>query len=243
MKQCLMRSVLLVLILNLGFYGHCKLYAGDSSIKPTAIVLDGQEVYSTTTGLKLKNSPSAVTEIVTTINSNATNAMLPTGEAAKVFIEMMKSEMIRQLVPVGTIIAFYPEEANDIHVAVRAIPTSEGWRFCDGSDGTPDLRGRMVLGAGRGSNLSQRTVGQTGGDLSVTLDAEDVPVHSHNVTTLSSRSFQSWDAETGFAGSEAGSPANMNPNSRITAYGTGGEEVSHNHMPPYYILLYIMKVE
>lgn len=46
--------------------------------------------------------------------------------------------------------------------AVSAIPA--GWHLCDGSDGTPDLRGRFVVGAG-----GDYAVGAKGGTATETL--------------------------------------------------------------------------
>lgn len=53
-----------------------------------------------------------------------------------------------------------------------AIPS--GWLLCDGSNGTPDLRNRFIVGAG--SNYS---VGNTGGSDSVTLTTAQMPSHAH----------------------------------------------------------------
>ena len=53
--------------------------------------------------------------------------------------------------------------------AENAIPT--GWLLCNGSNSTPDLRNRFVVGAGTGSNYS---VGDTGGSNDATLVS-----HSH----------------------------------------------------------------
>ena len=55
--------------------------------------------------------------------------------------------------------------------AENAIPT--GWVLCNGSNSTPDLRNRFVVGAGTGSIYS---VGDTGGSNDATLVS-----HSHNV--------------------------------------------------------------
>lgn len=52
--------------------------------------------------------------------------------------------------------------------SVGTIPS--GWVICDGTSGTPDLRGRFVLGAG-----DAYSVGATGGQESIT----DVPEHTH----------------------------------------------------------------
>lgn len=79
-----------------------------------------------------------------------------------------------------------------------------GWAFCDGSlmsiaenevlfvligttyggDGQstfalPDLRGRVPLHMGQGPGLSNRVVGQSGGEELVTLTASQMPGHRH----------------------------------------------------------------
>lgn len=53
-----------------------------------------------------------------------------------------------------------------------AIPS--GWLLCNGSNGTPDLRNRFIVGAG-----SSYSVGNTGGSDSVTLTTAQMPSHSH----------------------------------------------------------------
>ena len=53
-----------------------------------------------------------------------------------------------------------------------AIPS--GWDLCDGSNGTPDLRNRFIVGAG-----STYQPGNTGGSDAVTLTVENMPPHNH----------------------------------------------------------------
>lgn len=47
--------------------------------------------------------------------------------------------------------------------------------------GLPDLRGRLPLGTGTGQGLSPRTVGQSGGQETVVLGANQLAAHSHLV--------------------------------------------------------------
>lgn len=56
--------------------------------------------------------------------------------------------------------------------AADAVP--EGWALCDGTNGTPDLRDRFVLGAG-----SKYGVGAKGGEEAVTLTVDQMPKHDH----------------------------------------------------------------
>ena len=57
--------------------------------------------------------------------------------------------------------------------AVSAIPS--GWVLCNGSNSTPDLRNRFVVGAG-----SSYAVNATGGSDSVSLSTANIPAHSHS---------------------------------------------------------------
>jgi microcystin-dependent protein len=56
-----------------------------------------------------------------------------------------------------------------------SVPT--GWWLCDGSNGTPDLRGQFIVGAGGAYNP-----GDTGGSEGVTLNANTLPIHSHTLS-------------------------------------------------------------
>lgn len=49
--------------------------------------------------------------------------------------------------------------------------------------GLPDLRGRAVVGAGQGTNLSNYIPGQTSGTETQTMTIENMPSHSHQLTT------------------------------------------------------------
>lgn len=56
--------------------------------------------------------------------------------------------------------------------SISTVPA--GWALCNGSNGTPDLRNRFVVGAG-----STYSVGDTGGSNSVTLTTAQMPSHNH----------------------------------------------------------------
>jgi len=92
----------------------------------------------------------------------------------------------------------------------------------------PDLRGRTVIGAGAGAGLSNRNVGDTGGEEEHTLDTNEIPSHAHSVqrttTTLAV---------------EPGEIAVLSPVPIIPDYtGNEGGGMPHNNMPPYYSLNY-----
>ena len=60
--------------------------------------------------------------------------------------------------------------------AIGAIPS--GWFLCDGTNGTPDLRDRFIVGAG-----SAYAVNATGGAATVTLTQAETPAHTHSYGT------------------------------------------------------------
>jgi len=70
-------------------------------------------------------------------------------------------------VPVGVITLWSGPVTN--------IP--QGWVLCDGTNGTPDLRGRFIVGGG-----GNYTVGATGGRNAIS----EVPSHSHTVSGTTS---------------------------------------------------------
>ena len=111
--------------------------------------------------------------------------------------------------------------------AQTAIPTN--WQLCDGTNGTPDLRGQFVIGAG-----GNYEVGNTGGEAKHTLTENEMPRHRHGNTTA----FLSQSRGKYYLNSS--SEATMGFVTGTTTYvGNGG---SHNNLPPYYALCYIMRV-
>lgn len=103
--------------------------------------------------------------------------------------------------------------------AVDKIPS--GWVLCDGTNGTPNLTDRFVLGAG-----NSYSVGTTGGESEHTLTISEMPSHSHTI---------GYNPD-GAGGGGAG-PNNVGT---INTSETGGG-LPHNNIPPYYSLCYIMK--
>jgi microcystin-dependent protein len=56
-----------------------------------------------------------------------------------------------------------------------------GWLLCDGANGTPDLRGRFVLGGGFGKNLTERKLGDNGGEENHILSVTELSEHFHQL--------------------------------------------------------------
>ena len=126
--------------------------------------------------------------------------------------------------------------------SVASIPA--GWYLCNGSNGTPDLRNRFVVGAG-----STYAVAATGG-------SADAIVVSHSHSASSNVSDPGHNHTIGFQNytidSNAGSAGLVRQGSSNTSTQTTGISVSTSisstgasgtnaNLPPYYALCYIMK--
>jgi hypothetical protein len=104
-----------------------------------------------------------------------------------------------------------------------------GWVLCNGSDGTPDLTGKFILG--HNPNNSNYPLGKTGGAETHTLTIDEMPTHNHNVS-----------GAVAWGGSGPGYSGGGNKiDGSISVSQTGGGK-PHNNMPPYYVLAYIMKL-
>lgn len=106
----------------------------------------------------------------------------------------------------------------------------DGWALCDGQNGTPDLRGRFVLGAS-----TDHSLGTSGGSETVALTIDQIPEHSHTLSynTAPNSVLDGYgDVLKGFA--------EFDPDGYSSTDEAGGSE-PHSNMPPYYVLAYIMK--
>lgn len=103
----------------------------------------------------------------------------------------------------------------------------EGWALCDGTNGTPDLLYRFVLGA-----TSDVTIGSTGGtdihnhDFTSNTHRHDIPTDLLDVVT---------DTGAEICGTKQGDVVS----SLETVTGTTDNT---SHMPPWYRLAFIMKL-
>jgi hypothetical protein len=151
--------------------------------------------------------------------------------------QIATTAFVRDVLPAGVILAWSG--------SVATIPV--GWQLCDGTNGSPDLRNRFILGAG-----STYAVGATGG----TKDAVVVshthtatitdPGHTHTVP-------QTVYVETGsgnFVGGSNGSTPEGSVNPTTTSATTGvtvavstdGVAGTDQNLPPYLALAWIFKL-
>jgi len=135
--------------------------------------------------------------------------------------------------------------------SIENIPT--GWALCNGSNGTPDLRNRFVVGAG-----GAYAVNAIGGSDSVTLTSSQIPAHQHPFSgSTNSTGAHNHGLPIGYPGGGVGvangttAPQtsyrmstegnHSHTFSGTTDNNTGGGS-SHENRPPYYALAYIMKL-
>ena len=142
-----------------------------------------------------------------------------------------------------------------------------GWIICDGNNGIPNLQGRFILGYSSASY----GIGQIGGQTQVTLSTAEIPAHSHQMQQagMHYHNFQSsyyskmgelqeflngHENENFNEGSVGGAFSQQQGDWRYqgtlemveagdhthTIQNTGASG-SHENMPPYYVLAYIMK--
>lgn len=118
--------------------------------------------------------------------------------------------------PKGTILMFYGE--------ISDIP--EGWTFCNGANGTPDLTNRFVQGAAYNSE-----VGSTGGTNTYYLTKAQLPPHSHTF----SFGWEKW-------GDNANSRPFLGSSGSTVTTSSVGNGAPIDNRPAYCKLYFIMKL-
>ena len=118
--------------------------------------------------------------------------------------------------------------------SVASIPT--GFVLCDGTNNTPDLRNRFVVGAG-----DTYAVDATGGsaDAVVVSHTHTItdPGHTHSVPNSGSQN-NSFDSGTTVGNDTTGTSGSATTGITIDSAGESG---TNKNLPPYYALAYIMK--
>ncbi len=120
---------------------------------------------------------------------------------------------------------------------------------------TPDLRGRFILGGGQGIDLTNRVINNKGGKETMTV--ADMPQHNHDILGLvnqmecngsnckectpSSDQYY-YQNLISYSGNQLRAARCRRPNEIFPYTGPTGGNVSQNNMPPFYVLIYIMKL-
>ena len=182
----------------------------------------------------------------------------PTAAVSTDSTQIATTAFVRDIVPAGVIVMWSG--------SVASIPS--GWLLCDGTNSTPDLRDRFIVGAG-----STYAVAATGGSADATLVSHShtfsgstggAGAHNHSLndpghahvynkrasngieTTGTIGSYDTWKGETGVATSASGTGISINgvgdhTHSVSGTISTVGSSATNANLPPYYALAYIMK--
>jgi microcystin-dependent protein len=110
----------------------------------------------------------------------------------------------------------------------------------------PDLRGRVSFNCGQGQGLSNYAIGQKGGQETVQLSEQQMPIHSHAAVFSASSETADNSVATNRALGSSEIYAEATPNDPLHA-GTvkvspAGGSLAHENRPPYIALNYCIAV-
>ncbi len=129
--------------------------------------------------------------------------------------------------------------------SIGSVPT--GWYLCDGSNGTPDLRDRFIVGAG-----STYSVSQTGGSTDAvvvshthTASTAAAGTHTHDFSIYKVNDFNSPPnfiaASDDNQGTGSATTQSAGSHSHTVTVDSAGVSGTNANLPPYYALAYVMK--
>lgn len=135
--------------------------------------------------------------------------------------------------------------------SINEIPP--GWQLCDGTNGTPDLRKRFIVGYDP-NDSDYNAIGNTGGLKEVSLTEAQNGEHTHFASTSSSGAHTHGidlninSAGDGIPAFERGNSVQnqtyttnqAGAHSHTVTVNTSGEGEAHENRPPYYTLAYII---
>ena len=193
--------------------------------------------------LRLKGSTSGYVELEAAATSSNNTLTLPNGNGTNG--QVLQTDGSGGLswqnsggIPSGVIVMWSG--------SIASIPS--GWALCDGTNSTPDLRNRFIVGAhsdaasgvtfnaDTGAVSGDYAPGNTGGEVAHQLTQAEMPSHNH---TLLASSATDGGSGSGWRWESNNSTRNSTVNG--TNIGNTGGDDYHENRPPYYALAYIMK--
>lgn len=179
-------------------------------------------------GLNIRNAASTSAVF---IKDNGNTGIGKTDPSVKLEVAGRVKDETGYIMPQGGIIMYGGAMTNfDNTGKGKSDSPVAGWAICNGQNNTPDLRNRFIVGAGPGSNY---TVGNTGGEDFHKLTIDEMPSHSHKY------GYECYDI-AGF-GKEGCWLRRNGINNGDESAKTGGDK-PHENRPPYFAMLYIMKL-
>jgi microcystin-dependent protein len=97
--------------------------------------------------------------------------------------DSIRNGIANTALPRGTILMIGSSEIDNwFNLLGVGLGEYRGWFLCDGRNGTPDLRGRFVVGRDvMNSQSNYVNMGSKGGNEFITLTKNQMPTHSHGV--------------------------------------------------------------
>jgi len=134
--------------------------------------------------------------------------------------------------------------------SIASIPS--GWALCNGSNGTPDLRDRFIVGAGStyavnatGGSADAIVVSHTHTASSSSTSSVTDPGHSHSLINQEAvgAGGQNGYRDTGGTGATGTNTTGITvATTTTTTVNNAGSSGTNANLPPYYALAYIMKL-
>lgn len=175
-----------------------------------------------TNATNITANTTEITKLKSRVTVNETNIAANTAEIKNINEKITNINTnitaLQDAMPVGSIIMF----------SGKAEEIPSGWAICNGENGTPNLIDRFILGS--------TYCGGIGGKSQVTLSVSQLPPHRHKVAkcwydksdNANDRQVVRWDDS-------------FDTNAQVWT-GETGLGLPIDIMPPYYRLIYIMKV-
>ena len=113
----------------------------------------------------------------------------------------------------------------------------------------PNLQGMAPMGQGNGAGLTQRFMGETGGEPSVTLLQSEMPSHTHSAQAGAASNTETPGPTTIFGDGGRGKPeayaAASGPQATMSAaaVGSAGGNQPHNNLPPYLVSNFVIALQ
>ena len=178
----------------------------------------------------------AVTGTTTLTGTTAAPTPSTTDDSTKI----ATTAFVRDIIPTGVIVMWSG--------TIATIPS--GWLLCDGSNSTPDLRSRFIIGANADDGGAAKT--NVTGSATQTGGSKDAIVvsHTHTATVtdpghLHTTELSGTSGGSSFGRSSGSSTPNVNTGTATTGItvsnSTTGSSGTNANLVPYYALAFIMK--
>lgn len=111
----------------------------------------------------------------------------------------------------------------------------------------PNFQGSVPLHQGQGPGLSERFVGESGGQANVTLLSSQMPAHAHTLNSASSPGTGTPGPTVALSAVAGGAPVYRIPTNATTmaaqSVGVAGGSAPHNNLQPFLVLNFIIALQ